>query len=250
MDRTEIVMIGTLHEGHRKNASYSVYDLHKILRRLQPEVLFLDLPTSLSGRRGTIPRRIINEGDLPELEALREIVSKENLDVVPFDIPDLIDRIERINSRRDEAGELLHQWQSELERNESNAMYLQMLSLALELREIQNFHFTHADPFMINSNGFDRIVRLRHNIWSELLPEILRKFARFEKLRSYWINYYEFWYYRNTKMVEHIQQIISHVQGKRCVMLVGAEHRYVLKDMFPRSEHYTIKEFYEVELNR
>ena len=136
MDRTEIVLIGTLHEAHRKNPSYSVYDLHKILRRIQPDILFLDLPVSLSGRRGTIPRRIINEGDLPELEAIREIVTKEDLDVIPFDIPDLIDRIERINSRRDEAGELLKQWQSELERNDANAMYLQMLSLALELREI------------------------------------------------------------------------------------------------------------------
>ncbi len=248
MDRTEIVLIGTLHEAHRKNANFSVYDLHKILRRIEPEVLFLDLPVSLAGRRGTIPRRIINEGDLPELEAIREIVSRESLDVIPFDIPDLIDRIERINSRRDEAGELLNKWQSELERNDANAMYLQMLSLALELREIQNFHYVNVDPFIINSTGFDRIVRLRHNIWSELLPEILRKFARFEKLRNYWMNYYEFWYYRNSKMVENIHHTLEHFQGKRCAILVGAEHRYVLKDMFPRSDNYIVKEFYDLEL--
>ena len=76
----------------------------------------------------------------------------------------------------------------------------------------------------------------------------MRKFARFEKLRNYWMNYYEFWYYRNTRMVEHINKALTHLPGKRCVLMVGAEHRYILKDMFPRSEELSVKEFYEIEL--
>ena len=54
------------------------------------------------------------------------------------------------------------------------------------------------------------------------------------------------WQERNQIMARHIRETACKFPGKRLVVLAGAEHRYILRELLAKAPEVELKEFYEV----
>src|ERR1035441_3337295 len=57
-DSTEIVLLGTLHDGHQKNARYSVAVLRDLIVKLKPAAILIELPPAIGGLASLEKERI------------------------------------------------------------------------------------------------------------------------------------------------------------------------------------------------
>jgi hypothetical protein len=55
------------------------------------------------------------------------------------------------------------------------------------------------------------------------------------------------WKIRNSAMADNIRQIAEGYSGKRIVVLCGAEHRYILKELLHGRDDIVVEEYYDVE---
>ena len=54
------------------------------------------------------------------------------------------------------------------------------------------------------------------------------------------------WQERNQIMARHIREVACKFAGKRLVVLAGAEHRHILRELLAKAPEVELKEFYEV----
>jgi len=167
--------------------------------------------------------------------------------VAPIDMADFAERFDEVNRHKAEANDKLQSWRTHLEQQEVISPYLKVLAMAYELGGIQRHFLLHSDAYTLNSEGFDRIVRMGHNIWHDLFPDILRDDEAHAGLVQYWGAYHHYWYERNRAMVENTIKVAEAFRGKRLAVVVGVEHRYILRELLPRRDDIHIREFWETD---
>ena len=245
---TEIVLVGTLHKRHTHNALYPAEQISKILTGVAPKVILMDLPVDLAGEDGYLPPAVLERDLRPEFRPVREASKQLHVGVVPIDMAGFAERFDEVNRFKAEANEKLQSWRTHLEQQETISPFLKVLAMAYELGGIQRHFVLHSGAYTLNSEGFDRIVRMRHNIWHDLFPDILHEQPAYTHLVQFWSEYHHYWYERNRAMTDHILKVAGAFAGKRLVVVTGVEHRYILRELLPRRDDLTIKEFWEIDL--
>jgi pheromone shutdown protein TraB len=104
----------------------------------------------------------------------------------------------------------------------------------------------NSGPQTINSGAHDSVIRIKHSLWHDIMPVILKKYPGYETL----IDDYNFekqqWLERNKIMADNIVKAAKEYPTKRLVVVTGATHRYTLRDLLKDVNSIDLKEYWEI----
>ena len=83
-------------------------------------------------------------------------------------------------------------------------------------------------------------------MWYEIKPTILEKYQGYELLIKDYRFVRDEWHERNRIMADNIMKATKEYPGKRLVVLTGATHRYILRDLLKEESSIDLKEYWEV----
>jgi hypothetical protein len=130
--------------------------------------------------------------------------------------------------------------------NAPKSVDLKITQLNTYCLQAQIYLSHNVGPEIINSDGYDEIVRTRHILWKEIRPEILKKYPGYETLVEDYDFDYQEWQERNRIMADNIIKATKKYAGKRLVVITGAEHRYILRDLLRDEKSIELKEYWEL----
>ena len=245
--KAQVVIIGTIHDKHYKNPKYSPDVLKRIILSLKPDAILNELPLSQVEPNGRPIFRDPNKH--PEGWAADAVATELGIKQIPFDRPDrekfrqkshYYQRKRLSGQQRDECLE----W---IKKDNPQAIELKISTLQHDAWQAQEYIRLNARPEFINSDGFDSIVRVKDSIWEEILPVFLDKKPRCKKgMKNYHFLVNE-WQERNRIMANNIIKAAKEHPGKRLVVVTGATHRYILRDLLKDEKSIELKEYWEVK---
>jgi len=244
---TQVVIIGTSHSAHYKNPNYSPEMLKEIILSLKPDAILNELPLSLVDPNGRPLIRDRNSSG-PENWAADTVATQLGIRQIPFDRPDRQENYKKTNyfERQKRSNELSNKWIKETIDKDPNSLDIEISQLRGYASQAQNMLFMNFGPEIINSDAHDSIIRVRRSLWFDIMPVILKKYPGYETL----IDDYRFqkqeWQERNKIMADNIVKAAKEYPGKRLVVLTGAEHRYILRDLLKDANSIDLKEYWEI----
>ena len=252
-DSTEVVLLGTIHGMHQQNPQYSVAILRDLIVSLKPGAILIELPPSIGGK--------------PTIEKERApgwLVSNENLSAnaaadvlqVPVVAYDREERNEyyqetKYFDREKQLNRQIDSWSSLAENAKTAPAVVALLGPLLgNAAGSRDYFMLNTGPEVINSDGFDRIIRLKHFIWEELMPELSAKVESLNDLAGEFAFFRDEWHERNRIMADNVVTQARQRPGQRIVVLCGCEHRYILRELLSTHPEIHLMEFYEVPLSK
>lgn len=246
---TEVIIIGSLHERHRDNTNYSTKALTEIIVGLKPTAILVELPPTINGKP-TIKEHRIAPWLLPfpEFDAGNAASEVLKVPIICYDRPGRNEFYKETHffDRQKRANEALQVWCRMLAETNSESVDLQVAQVWSDACGAQNWFSYWTDPRIINSEGFDRIIWIKHNIYYRVIPKLLKKYPDQQQL----VEDLEFadkeWTERNRIMAENISTIAKQFGGRRLAVVTGCEHRVILRDLLENQPNIVLKEFWEV----
>lgn len=247
--KTQVVIVGGIHSFHHKNPKYSPEILKEIILSLKPDAILNELPLSLVDPNGRPIEEIRSKGgDCPEVWAADTVATKLGVKQIPFDRPDRQEHYRKTKKfqRRKKAEKRFSEWLEQVKINAPESVDLKITQLSTYCLQAQIDLSNNVGPEIINSDGYDDIIRVRHILWTEIRPEILKKYPGYEKLVEDYDFDYQEWQERNRIMANNIIKATKEYAGKRLVVITGAEHRYILRDLLRDEKSIELKEYWEL----
>jgi pheromone shutdown protein TraB len=244
------VIIGTIHSAHYKNPKYSPETLKEIILSLKPDAILNELPLSLVDPNGR-PLETIRGKDLqggPECWAADTVATQLGIKQIPFDRPDRQENFKKTNycERQKRSNELANEWGKETTNKDPNSLDVKIAQLMSYASQAEGTLFMNSGPEIINSEAHDSIIRIRHSLWHEIIPDILKKYPGYETLVDNYCFEKQQWQERNRIMVDNIVKAAKEYPGKRLVVITGATHRYTLRDLLKDVNSIDLKEYWEI----
>ncbi len=248
--KTQVVIIGTIHSAHYKNPKYSPDILRQIILSLKPDAILNELPLSLvepDGRPLEKIRGKDNPGG-PESWAADTVAVKLGIKQIPFDRPDRQENFKKTNyfKRQKQANNLLNKWWLGLYESDPNSLDLKIAKLLEFTFQAEASLFMNSGPEIINSDAHDSIIRIKHSVSYDILPPILENYPEYKTLTDYDHFARNQWLERNRIMADNVIKAASKYPGRRLVVLTGASHRYILRDLLKDKESIDLKEYWEI----
>jgi hypothetical protein len=235
-------LIGTAHEEKKYVNADS---LLRVLNRIKPDLILLELESKHFTKEFKFDTATYSLKDYlvrNENSASYMYQQQRGIQLRPFDI---------------EGRHAFYEKEHYLERE--NKMFAEMMNLyksnklsaackadfellLLALTNYANLSFGSLKE--LNSDVSTRFIALKSAVDLELMLSIVKrtkdlaKWLAFAELRK------SYWQKRNTVMCENIVRYSSEFDGKRIVVLVGNDHKYILKDML-KEHKVDIKEYYD-----
>ncbi|MHC4575432.1 MAG: S41 family peptidase [Planctomycetota bacterium] len=245
--KTEIIIIGTIHSFHHKNPKYSPEVLREIILALKPDAILNELPLSLVGPNG---RPIIRAKDssCPEIWAADAVATQLGVRQVPFDRPDRQENFKKTKyfDRQKQANKVARKWTEHLTKDDPNSTDLRVALLMSLAGRAESYHFMKAAPQIINSDAHDSVIRIKHSLWFDIIPAILQDYPGYSTLISDYHFFTDQWRQRNRIMADNVVKAAKDHPGKRLVVVTGATHRYILRDLLKDEECIDLKEYWQI----
>jgi hypothetical protein len=245
-NKAQVVIIGTIHDFHYESPKYKPEVLKEIIISLKPDAILNELPLSQVNPNGRpISRHYLQS---PECWAADSAATELGIKQIPFDRPDREENFKKTNywERQKRANELIEKWDKQIRRDDPNSLDLEITMLISYAEQAEAQLFLNGAPNIINSESHDSIVRIKHSLWHDILPTILKKYPGYETL----VDDYRFekdqWCERNKIMAENIKKATKEYPGKRLVVVTGATHHYTLRDLLKDEESIELKEYWEL----
>jgi len=243
--KTQVVIIGTIHSAHYKNPNYSPDLLKKIILDLKPDAILLESPLSMMDPNG----RPIYRDPLknPEGWASDTVAQQLGIRQIPFDRPDRQEnfRKTRYFEREKEAYELRKKYYESILQNEPNSPILKITQLQVYACTAEASLLQNAGPEAINSEAHDSIIRIKMTILWEIFSNAF-KYPPCKELIESDQFFQEQWKTRNEIMANNIIKAVQQYPGKRLVVVTGATHRYILRDLLKDNQNLELKEYWQV----
>jgi len=248
--KTQVVIIGTLHKQHYENPKYSPEVLKAIILSLKPDAILNELPLSGVDPNGRplAMLRIKNEHGGPESWAADTVAMQLGIKQIPFDQPDRQEIFKKTHyfEREKISNELFDKWSNQLFTKDPNSNDVKIIELFIYAMRAQSNLDHKAGPEIINSEIYDSIIRMKHSLWHDILPEIIKKYPGYEKFADDQNFFKEHWNQRNRTMADNIIKAAEKYKGKRLFVITGDEHRYILKDLLEDEKSIELKEYWEI----
>ena len=248
---TEIIILGGLHGMHKQNPKYSPVILRDVIVGTAPAAVLSELPEIVLGEPAIVNRRI-NDRLVPGISdenwsanAAADIL---NIPVIAYDRADRNENFIDTNyfERMDALYKNVAEWLSDKKNTESFPTEAAMLgSLSDRLLESQTYFSLNAGPEIVNSRGFDDLIRVKHEISDELLPGLSARTPSLGNLAGEFAFLRDQWDERNRIMADNIIAQARKFQGKRLVVICGVDHKYALRDLLSKIPSLKILEYYE-----
>ena len=243
----QVVIIGTIHSAHYENPNYSPEILKEIILSLKPDVILNELPLSQVDPNG---RPLFRDRQKhPEGWAADTVAQQLGIKQISFDRPDRQENFRKTKyfEKQKKANELRKKCGEYLLQNEPNSINVKIAQLQGYAGRAEGALFRNADPKVINSEAHDSIIRIKKSLWYEIVPEILQKYPEYKELIEFDHFFRDQWSIRNKIMADNIIKATKEYSGKRLVVITGATHRYILRDLLKDNPHVELKEYWEVE---
>lgn len=247
--KTQLVIIGTIHQKHNKNPKYSPEVLRDIILSLKPDVILNELPLSQVEPNGRPIERLRDRQISPECWAADIAATQLEIKQIPFDRPDREEHYKKTNyfGREKRAYESVRKLGQQIVKNDPNSIDLKILDMGGYASQAQGYF---EEPETINFDGFDSAIKMKHFVWYEMIPRVLEKYEGYEIAASDFDFLRDEWKERNGIMVNSIVKAAKEYPGKRLVVITGSEHRYILRDLLKNEKSIEIKEYWEVNNKR
>ncbi len=245
-NKTQVVIIGTIHKFHYESPKYTPEVLKGIILDLKPDVILNELPLSQVDPNGRpLHREYLRH---PEGWAADTVAQQLGIKQIPFDRPDRQENFRKTKyfERQRKANELRKQCGKCLLQNEPNSLNVKIAQLQGYAGQAEASLFRNAEPEVINSEAHDSIIRIKKSLWYEIVPEILQKYPECKELIESDHFFQDQWNIRNQIMADNIVKVTKGHPGKRLVVITGATHRYILRDMLKSEEQIDLKEYWEL----
>jgi len=243
--RTQLIILGTLHGGHFQNPSYGPNVLKEILLSLKPDAILNESSLSEAENDG---RPICREIRVPEFWASDRVATQLGIRQIPYDRPERQElyRKTRYYERQKKSFDQYQAWAEETKKKDPENADLVVLGLWGTASSSQMYFHLRAGPEIINSNGFDSVIRIKHTVYQSITPELLAKYPGNEELVKEFEFFGDEWRERNEIMADNILKAAREFVGDRLVVLTGSEHRYILRDLLEAAEEVELKEYWQV----
>jgi len=253
-NKTQVVILGTIHDAHYKNPKYSPDVLKDIVLSLKPAVILNELPLSLVDPNGR-PIEKFRQKDMthiagagPECWAADTAAQQLGIKQIPFDRPDRQKNFKKTRyfEREKSSQELLAKWGHQIEKSDANSVDIKIARLTdYESQAEENLFFNSAAD-IINSETHDSIIRMKLSLLYDIIPAILKKYPGYESLIDDCLFLGDQWRERNNIMAENIKKAAKEYTGRRLVVVTGATHRYILRDLLKNDKSIELKEYWEI----
>lgn len=244
---TQVVIIGTIHDGHRENTNYSLDILRNIIVTLKPSAILVELPPDINGwptvQNGRVTNGLVQNEDLAANQAADALGVK----VIPYDRQGRNEfyKNTRYFARQKTASARLNGWFEAQIRKETNSIQILAMRLESDAETGQSRINASGRPKDLNSPAYDMLVATKRGMFDDVLPKLLVVAGERELAEEY-LFFDDEWQERNRTMVRNIQDITRTFMGKRLVVLAGSEHRYILRELLGKVPELELKEFYQV----
>jgi carboxyl-terminal processing protease len=244
--KTQVVIVGTIHTRHNENPQYSPEVLRDIISHLRPAGILNELPLSQVDPNG---RPLFRDRDKhPEGWAADTVATQLGVKQIPFDQPDREQSYRKTNffARQKRSIDMLTQWAQELQQNHPESADLKTVELWPDHVNRAEAHLlNNASPQVINSETYDSIIRIKSALRYEIIPALLTKHPAYEAAVDDCRFLKAHWQKRNQIMVDNILRAAKEFPGKRLVVVTGATHRYILRDLLKDEPFIELKEYWE-----
>jgi hypothetical protein len=220
---TEIVVVGTVHNPTTK---FTEETLVAILRRVNPDIVLLELDPSFFDSSFALPEKYRTIS--LENKAVTAYGKTAGVKLRPFDIEgrnklyqahDYFKRELSLNqeiSRMYGAGQLSP---------EARLLFEGLMALAA-VRD----SCSAERPEVINSSACDTAIEKKQDYAFKGIGKIVDLTPALKEFKPFWSLADDFWARRNDAMVRNIIKHSKELRARRVVVLCGYEHRYYLRD--------------------
>lgn len=241
--------MGTLHGMHPQNSRYSVDILRDLIVRLKPGAILIEPPPMIGGESTSEKQWAVGRFANDENWSANAAADVFQIPVFAYDREgrneyyqetNCFDRQERLNRR-------INSWRSSTDNTTMAPAEGALLGPLLgNPARSRDYFMVNTGPELINSEGFDRIIRVKHFIWEELMPELSAKVKSLNDFAGEFVFFRDEWHERHRIMAGNIATQARKRPGQRIVVLCRCEHRYILRDLLLAQPEVHLKEFYEV----
>ena len=250
-DLTEVIVIGGLHSMHKQSQKYSPEILRDVIVSVKPDAILSELPAVVLGQPTVINQRI-NAMLIPDAsdENWSANAAADILDI-PVIAYDRSDRNEHFaKTRYFERMEALEQriksWCGDDKNRELSPAAAACLCPLSDLAQDSQIYFSlNAGPELINSKGFDSVIRIKHKMSDELMPILAAQTASLADLAGEFAFLRDQWNDRNKIMSVNIMVQARKFSGGRLVIICGIDHKYALRDLLSEVPGLKVLEYYE-----
>ena len=158
--RTEVIIVGTIHDKHYKNSKYPPEVLRDIVLQLKPNTILNELPLSQVDPNG---RPLFRDyARHPEGWASDTVAQTLKIKQIPFDRPDRQENFKKTKyfERQKENNKKGNRLFEKLSSEDPNNIDLKIFSLLVYVQMIESDIFSDA-PNIINSQIHDNTIRLK-----------------------------------------------------------------------------------------
>ena len=247
--KTRVVIVGTIHKAHHENPKYSPETLKEIIASLKLDAILNELPLSLVEANGRPIKKIRDKYKSPECWAADTVATQLNIKQIPFDRPDRQENFKKTNyfERQKRSNKLANKWGELVMKQDPNSIDLKIAKLMSYAGQAEGHLFRNSAPEIINSEAHDSIIRIKKSLWYDILPTILKKYPGYELLTEDYHFARDQWSERNRIMADNIIKAAKEYPGKRLVVVTGATHRYILRDLLKKEKSIELKEYWQIE---
>jgi uncharacterized protein DUF5694 len=248
-ESTEVVILGTLHDMHQQNARYSLEILRDLIVKLKPAAILIELPPAIGGEPTVEKQRAAGRFGNNENWSANAAAEMLQIPVIPYDREGRNEyyRETKYFDRQTQLSRRVGDWLNATENRKAAPAETAILGPILGgTNRSQRYFSYNTGPEIINSEGVDRIVRMKHYMWDELMPQLSPNLPRLGDLAAEFAFFRDEWHQRNRIMADNIAAQARKWPARRIVVLCGYEHRYILRDLLSSQADIHLREFYEV----
>lgn len=248
---TEVIVIGGLHSMHSQSKKYSPEILRDVIVSIKPDAILSELPATALGKPTIINNRI-NPMLVPDASdenwstnAAADIL---NIPVIAYDRADRNEHFAKTKyfERMGALAERTESWCSNAKYKEISPITAACLCPVADLAQDSQIYFSlNAGPELINSKGFDDIIRIKHKMSDELMPILAAQTASLADHAGEFTFLRDEWNDRNRIMVDNIIEQARKFSGGRLVIICGIDHKYALRDLLSAVPGLKVFEYYE-----
>jgi len=252
-DSTEVILLGTIHGMHQQNPQYSLEILRDLIVRLKPGAILIELPPTIGGAPTIERQRASGRFANDENWSANAAADVLQIPVVGYDREGRNEYYQQAKyfDREGQLNRRINSWLSSTENATTAPAEVALLGPLLgNAARSRDYFMLRTGPEVINSDGFDRVIRLKHFIWEELMPELSAKIGSLKDLAGEFAFFRDEWHERNRIMAGNIATQAKKRPGQRIVVLSGCEHRYILRDLLLTEAEIHLKEFYELPASK
>lgn len=250
---TQVVIIGSLHDFHHKNPHYSLEVLTRLIVRCKPQAILVELPETSGGKPTVKEGRLVDEfAKRNEFRASQQAADELKVAIHPFDM-DRLDDIRRETRFWERQREAAKEYAAFLQSHTNDVTLTELRALKSFNESLEKSIVTFAEkgtPEIINSEAFDSVLRARKRL-QKVFDGVRERAVEAHPQQGALLRGSNFvgeeWQHRNECMARKIVACAKRFPAQRVVVVVGAEHRYMLRDLLEGESGLTCKEFWEVE---